>query len=414
MEYYNKLIKEKNKSTILLYGEIGDNSEVTCSDIVGEILQADAENKPLEIRINSNGGEVYSGIAIIAAILNCENDIKIFVDGVAASIASVIALCGKHVEMGKYSKIMIHRVSANCNGTTEDLKECITEIEDIEKTLCSIYSEKCKISPEEVRKRFFDGSDHWFTANEAFEMGLIDGIFENEKPTTNTPDGIYREFNNRYLSKNNANAFNTPFMGELCRLLGITAPTTENEILTALKRIIAQKDKEDANESLERAINRGLINKEQRTVYKALLKSNRTAFKNYLKDREREEKTAISNILDSAQRTGRIFSVERPLFENIALTMGVSTLMAVLKAKPKPLRAAKYYAEKEKWDLDDWRTYDPKTLENNPILLQKLLNGGNLNIEVKTLDWYRKNDPDYLKNNPGEYMRLLKQEYNKK
>jgi ATP-dependent protease ClpP protease subunit len=77
MEYYNKLIKEKNKSTILLYGEIGDNSEVTCSDIVGEILQADAENKPLEIRINSNGGEVYSGIAIIAAILNCENDIKI-------------------------------------------------------------------------------------------------------------------------------------------------------------------------------------------------------------------------------------------------------------------------------------------------------------------------------------------------
>lgn len=184
MEYYNKLIKEKNKSTILLYGEIGDNSEVTCSDIVGEILQADAENKPLEIRINSNGGEVYSGIAIIAAILNCENDIKIFVDGVAASIASVIALCGKHVEMGKYSKIMIHRVSANCNGTTEDLKECITEIEDIEKTLCSIYSEKCKISPEEVRKRFFDGSDHWFTANEAFEMGLIDGIFENEKPTT--------------------------------------------------------------------------------------------------------------------------------------------------------------------------------------------------------------------------------------
>ena len=57
----------------------------------------------VDVRINSNGGEVYSGIAIFNALKNSKADITIYVDGIAASMASVIALCGKPVQMSRYA-----------------------------------------------------------------------------------------------------------------------------------------------------------------------------------------------------------------------------------------------------------------------------------------------------------------------
>ncbi|WP_395263149.1 ATP-dependent Clp protease proteolytic subunit, partial [Clostridium perfringens] len=90
-------------------------------------------------------------------------DINIYIDGIAASMASVIALCGKHVEMSKYARLMLHSVSGGCYGNKKDMQKCIDEITSLEDTLCDMYSAKTGMSKEDIHSKYFDGEDHWLT-----------------------------------------------------------------------------------------------------------------------------------------------------------------------------------------------------------------------------------------------------------
>ena len=89
------MIPGEDACCILLYGDIGEYSDVTAAAIVRELMEAEASGKRIDVRINSNGGDVYTGIAIFNALRGSKADIHIYVDGIAASMASVIALCGK-------------------------------------------------------------------------------------------------------------------------------------------------------------------------------------------------------------------------------------------------------------------------------------------------------------------------------
>lgn len=121
---------------ILLYGDIGEyDDNVRSGDIARELLEAEALTGKVDVRINSNGGEVYSGIAIFNALKNSKADITIYVDGIAASMASVIALCGKPVQMSRYARLMLHSVQGGCYGNKDEMKDCIREIEALEDTL---------------------------------------------------------------------------------------------------------------------------------------------------------------------------------------------------------------------------------------------------------------------------------------
>ena len=108
--------------------------------IVRELMEAEASGKRIDVRINSNGGDVYTGIAIFNALRGSKADIHIYVDGIAASMASVIALCGKPVEMSKYARLMLHSVSGGCYGNKTELRRCLEEVEALENTLCEMYA----------------------------------------------------------------------------------------------------------------------------------------------------------------------------------------------------------------------------------------------------------------------------------
>jgi len=204
-------------ATIFLYGDIGDShhGDVHSGDIARELKDAEGLSERIEIRINSMGGDVYSGIAIFNALRNSKADISLYVDGIAASMASVIALCGKPVYMSKYAQLMIHSVSGFCFGTKNDLKETITQIEMLENTLAGMYGHKTGQSAEVIRATYFDGKDHWFGADEALRLGFIDGLYDADKdamhyvstavPAESTRDEIYQIFNNRLNKPQNEN-----------------------------------------------------------------------------------------------------------------------------------------------------------------------------------------------------------------
>lgn len=114
MSKYFNIKKAASVSTIYMYGDIG--YEVASGQIAAELAACAEESERIDIRINSNGGDVFSGIAIYNAIRQSNADIRLYVDGVAASMASVIALCGKPVEMSRYARLMLHSVSGGCYG----------------------------------------------------------------------------------------------------------------------------------------------------------------------------------------------------------------------------------------------------------------------------------------------------------
>ena len=138
---------------------------------------------------------MYSGIAIFNALRHSQADIRIYVDGIAASMASVIALCGKPVEMSKYARLMLHSVSGGCYGNKQDLQRCMEEIESLEGSLSEIYAERLGMSKEEVKQTYFDGEDHWLTAKEALDLGFIDDIYDADPvPADSTPGAIDNDF----------------------------------------------------------------------------------------------------------------------------------------------------------------------------------------------------------------------------
>ena len=210
MKKFFNIIPGKDACCILLYGDIGDyDDNVRSGDIARELLEAEALSGRIDVRINSNGGEVYAGIAIFNALKNSKADITIYVDGIAASMASVIALCGKPVQMSRYARLMLHSVQGGCYGNKEEMRGCIREIESLEDTLCEMYAARMGKDKEEIRSLYFDGKDHWLRADEALALGLIDGIYDADPlPEDSTPEQVFQIFNNRLHKPQNKSNMN--------------------------------------------------------------------------------------------------------------------------------------------------------------------------------------------------------------
>lgn len=415
--YFNRLITSADKCTILLYGEIGE-TEVNASEIKQEIMQAESAHKPIEIRINSIGGEVFTGIAIIQAINECEGDIRIFVDGVAASIASVIALCGRPLEMGRYSRLMLHTVSTGCYGTQKDLLKCVEEMGKIDALLCDIIAHKCHKTSEEIHNLYFDGNDHWFTAEEALKLGLIDDIFEMS-PIQGTPttENIYHITNKirGFTQKTDYKAFKN----KLNAVLSLEKTADERDILNAINKL--QKDNENVNFSgmIVNAIKKGWLDKAEKEVYQSLAKHDRETFMTRYEAFKKQDKANVIELICDAERDGRIMPFERDIYKGIGDQIGASALGELIHIKPRAKRVKRYlaldYDNREDWTIDDWRNFAPKELANNPKLYKILMaKDGQKAPQYKTLDWYRKNNPEYLLKHPDIYKELVENQYNKK
>lgn len=287
------MIPGKDAACILLYGEIGRyDDDVRSGDIVRELIEAEATYGKVDVRVNSMGGEVYAGIAIFNAFRGSKANITFYIDGIAASMASVIVACGKPVYMSRFARLMVHSVSGGCYGNKEDIQRCIKEIESLEDTLSDIYSARCKKTKDEIKQLFFDGGEHWFTAEEALAAGLIDGIYDTDPvPQDSTPEQVYSIYQNRLnpdkmltdeLRKRPSFA-NLAGDEEVLRHIGHLeteagrVPQLAGEVTNLGNRLKVFEDKEKAdatsarNALVDAAVKDGRIKEPQREVYLNLL-----------------------------------------------------------------------------------------------------------------------------------------------
>lgn len=162
---------------VLIYGDIGDSwygESVTARKFV-EDLQAVAD-KNLVVRINSYGGSVSDGIAIYNAIARHPQPKSVVIDGVAVSIASLIAMAGDTVSIAENGLLMIHAPWGGVVGNSREVRQYADTLDRFAEAMLTSYAAQTKKPAEEMRALLTDGEDHWFTAQEAAEAGFVDEI----------------------------------------------------------------------------------------------------------------------------------------------------------------------------------------------------------------------------------------------
>ena len=162
---------------VLIYGNIGDRwneDGVVASELVRDLsaLQADTIN----LRINSYGGSVPDGLAIYNALRRHKATVNVFVDGVAISCASYIAMAGDTITMAKNAQMMIHGPWTIAAGNATDLREQADILDRYAKAMASAYADKSGKTYEDALALLTDGKDHWFLADEAKAEGFADEV----------------------------------------------------------------------------------------------------------------------------------------------------------------------------------------------------------------------------------------------
>lgn len=297
VKYFN-IIPGEGSATLLLYGDIGDGYKVESGRIVSELIALQSQYDKIDVRINSRGGDVFSGMAIYNALRQSKSDITIYIDGVAASIAAIIALCGKPLYMSPYAKLMLHSVSGGTWGNASALRQTADQMEKLQKDLANMIAGRCGIKAKDVQEKYFDEKDHWIDAQEALEMKLCDGIYDmattEEKPQT--AEEIYNFFNNRlvfepqnshemaliddikaipsFSDKEDASAIVAHIKALENKATKVDALQQANE---AYKTQIADLQAKEVDAFLNTAVSDGKITKEQIPTMKKLMISDRAA-----------------------------------------------------------------------------------------------------------------------------------------
>jgi ATP-dependent Clp protease protease subunit len=234
-----KLLDFKNKKTdspfkvinktetiaeILLYGAIGDvwwdDTAVSATKFADELKKLPASIKEIHLRVNSPGGSVFDGMTIYEKIKSERakgKKVIAYIDGLAASIASVIIQAADEIVIGDGAMVMIHKPLVGVFGNSTELDRMITLLDKIEEQMITIYAKKTGMSRLEISNAL--AAETWYTADEAIESGLANSKFEaketlqiaasliegctwmKNKPVVKNQDALVREklrdFNNR-------------------------------------------------------------------------------------------------------------------------------------------------------------------------------------------------------------------------
>lgn len=173
---------------IAIYDEIGFYG-VSASDFVRDISAIKASS--ITLRINSPGGDVFDGIAIYNSIQRHKATVTAYIDGIAASAASFIAMAADRVVMSPHSQMMIHEASGLCVGNASDMQQMADILAKSSDNIASIYAKRAGGTVEEWRARM--QAETWLSDQEAVDLGLADAIDGQMMPCPTCAEPISSE-----------------------------------------------------------------------------------------------------------------------------------------------------------------------------------------------------------------------------
>ena len=218
--------KDKREATIRMYGVIG--RDVNGNEMAHELSSLDTDTDTINLLINSNGGDVSQGLSIVSAILSAKAFVHAHINGIAASMAAVIAISADKVSMQDYAKLMIHDPYFVGKGTermSDRDKKCLASVTD---TLRTILSRRgCQ--KDKVAKLMSD--ETWFSADEAKAAGLVDEVVSTPRKQELGSLSAPELLNLIFLEDQHKNQFE---MKEIAKSLGLPETATEQQIIEAI------------------------------------------------------------------------------------------------------------------------------------------------------------------------------------
>lgn len=176
---------EAEEAEILLYDFIGEETDFWTGEKSGISATAfkealdEVSPKPVSLRIDSSGGDVFDAFAMCSAIQRYPSKVTAHIDGLAASAASYIAVVCDDVVMNDYAYLMIHCASSYGRGNARELEDVAARLRNIDANLAAIYQKRSNLTVEQVLDYMAD--ETWFTAADALECGLCTEVVETEE-----------------------------------------------------------------------------------------------------------------------------------------------------------------------------------------------------------------------------------------
>lgn len=174
------MLVDRESGEIYVYGPIGEDwmSEGITAELIVQALAA-LDGKRARVRINSPGGVADEGVSIYNALKRYSGGVDTYVDSIAASAASIIALAGENRYTAKGGKWMIHRALTLEIGNAEQMRKTADILETYDRSLIEIYSEVMEESPAEILQLMSE--ETWYTSEGAVAARLSTAI-EGDQP----------------------------------------------------------------------------------------------------------------------------------------------------------------------------------------------------------------------------------------
>lgn len=162
---------------LLIFAEIGeswDGESVSAQQFSNDLAALPKSVKRLDIHINSPGGSVFDGSAIYSRLADHQSTKNVYVDGLAASAASLIAMVGHKIFIRSNANIMIHNPSGLVYGQAQDMRKTAAVLETITESMINIYEKRTGKTRDDIRAML--NEETWFTADQAVEHGFADEV----------------------------------------------------------------------------------------------------------------------------------------------------------------------------------------------------------------------------------------------
>tara|TARA_R110002020_G_scaffold14313_7_gene50871 strand:- start:3392 stop:4051 length:660 start_codon:yes stop_codon:yes gene_type:complete len=173
-------------NTIMFYGEVSEKNAKLLNRAIRTLdkelqifkLKYGCESPPIKLFINSPGGSVFAGFSIMDTIKNCKTSVHSYIDGSAASAATLISVVADKRFIFPNSFMLIHQLSSAIWGNFEALKDEMENLDLIMDRIKKVYKEHTNMSTRQITSIL--KKDKWFEAEVCLELGLVDEIVENK------------------------------------------------------------------------------------------------------------------------------------------------------------------------------------------------------------------------------------------
>jgi ATP-dependent Clp protease, protease subunit len=342
-------IKALNHDTaeVLMYGIISsDPADNNAAKFIEALNNLSPVVRNVNVRINSDGGSVTEGFAIYNAMKRSPLNIECYVDGIAASMGSVVAVGGNKTWIAPNGRMMLHEPSGGVAGNAEQIRNYADQVDAVKNDMKAAYKAKTNQSDEIINGWLSAGKDTWLSAADCIKYGLADGYSQtatsvNEAMLTGKSTmEIVALFNENLTPKNTMNR------ELLIQALNLKADASDADILAAIQSI------KNSNTTLEAKL------------------------KEFSIKAEADQKARVTDTVQAAHVAGKITAEQVSTFTALltadfdngkkaldGITPALLPSEIIAKAQGNGANTTPETKGKEAWTFSEWMEKDPQGLE---------------------------------------------------